>query len=136
MAQEHVPVALVNAHAFVNQDHVSAAVVHLHSTYSVAVSALADVDTANVLPPITAYYVMRVGRLPLVAYHPPGDLNLAATVRRLAGKSCSPTTDRWSPAPPWMPPPTPSRSWRKPRSSFSYFAAQRSAYSPRSKSPP
>ena len=47
------------------------AVVHLHSTYSVAVSALADVDTANVLPPITAYYVMRVGRLPLVAYHPP-----------------------------------------------------------------
>ena len=62
------------------------AVVHLHSTYSVAVSALADVDTTNVLPPITAYYVMRVGRLPLVAYHPPGDLNLAAAVRRLAGK--------------------------------------------------
>jgi len=62
------------------------AVVHLHSTYSVAVSALAEVDTANVLPPITAYYVMRVGRLPLVAYHPPGDLNLAAAVRRLAGK--------------------------------------------------
>ena len=64
----------------------ASAVVHLHSTYSVAVSALADIDTANVLPPITAYYVMRVGRLPLVAYHPPGDLSLAAAVRRLAGK--------------------------------------------------
>ena len=29
---------------------------------------------------------MRVGRLPLVAYHPPGDLALADAVRRLAGK--------------------------------------------------
>jgi len=62
------------------------AVVHLHSTYSVAVSVLADVDAANVLPPITAYYVMRVGRLPLVPYHPPGDLGLAEAVRKLAGK--------------------------------------------------
>ncbi len=62
------------------------AVVHLHSTYSVAVSVLADVDAANVLPPITAYYVMRVGRLPLVPYHPPGDLSLAEAVRKLASK--------------------------------------------------
>jgi 3-dehydro-4-phosphotetronate decarboxylase len=62
------------------------AVVHLHSTYSVAVSALADIDAANVLPPITAYYAMRVGRLPLVEYHPPGDRQLAEAVRRLAGK--------------------------------------------------
>jgi 3-dehydro-4-phosphotetronate decarboxylase len=62
------------------------AVVHLHSTHSVAVSVLADVDAANVLPPITAYYVMRVGRLPLVPYHPPGDLGLAEAVRKLAGK--------------------------------------------------
>jgi|SRR5579883_1321493 len=62
------------------------AVVHLHSTYSVAVSALAEIDPADVLPPITAYYVMRVGRLPLVPYHPPGDLGLAEAVRRLAGK--------------------------------------------------
>ena len=49
------------------------AVVHLHSTYSVAVSCLADVDPADVLPPLTAYYVMRVGRLPLLPYHAPGD---------------------------------------------------------------
>jgi len=64
----------------------AAAVVHLHSTYSVAVSVLAEVDAANVLPPITAYYAMRVGRLPLVPYHPPGDLGLAEAVRKLAGK--------------------------------------------------
>lgn len=62
------------------------AVVHLHSTYSVAVSSLAEVNTENVLPPITAYYVMRVGHLPLVPYHPPGDLRLADAVRQLAGK--------------------------------------------------
>ena len=62
------------------------AAVHLHSTYSVAVSCLADVDAADVLPPVTAYYVMRVGALPLVPYYPPGDPDLAAAVRKLAGK--------------------------------------------------
>ena len=63
----------------------AAAVVHLHSTHSVAVSCLADVDPANVLPPITAYYVMRVGTLPLIPYFKPGDLRLADAVRTLAG---------------------------------------------------
>lgn len=62
------------------------AVVHLHSTYSVAVSCLADVDADDALPPVTAYYVMRVGSLPLVPYYPPGDLDLAEAVRKLAGK--------------------------------------------------
>ncbi|HWI28147.1 MAG TPA: 3-oxo-tetronate 4-phosphate decarboxylase [Stellaceae bacterium] len=62
------------------------AVVHLHATHSVAVSVLAEIDAENVLPPITAYYVMRVGRLPLVPYYPPGDLSLADAVRKLAGK--------------------------------------------------
>jgi ribulose-5-phosphate 4-epimerase/fuculose-1-phosphate aldolase len=62
------------------------AVVHLHSTHSVAVSCLADVDTENVLPPITAYYVMRIGTLPLIPYFPPGDLDLAKAVREMAGK--------------------------------------------------
>jgi ribulose-5-phosphate 4-epimerase/fuculose-1-phosphate aldolase len=62
------------------------AVVHLHSTHSVAVSCLEEIDPADVLPPITAYYVMRVGRLPLVPYFPPGDLTLAEAVRKLASK--------------------------------------------------
>ncbi len=64
-------------------------VVHLHSTWSVAVSCLSDVDTDNVLPPITAYYVMRVGRLPLVDYFPPGDRDLADAIERLAATSHS-----------------------------------------------
>ena len=62
------------------------AVVHLHSTHSVAVSCLAEIDPDDVLPPITAYYVMRVGRLPLVPYFRPGDLVLAEAVRGFAGK--------------------------------------------------
>ena len=62
------------------------AVVHLHSTHSVAVSCLADVDPHDVLPAITAYYVMRVGRLPLVPYFPPGDTRLAEAVRPLVGQ--------------------------------------------------
>lgn len=60
------------------------AVVHLHSTHSVAVSCLADIDHANVLPPITAYYVMKIGTLPLVPYFAPGDLDLARAVREMA----------------------------------------------------
>jgi ribulose-5-phosphate 4-epimerase/fuculose-1-phosphate aldolase len=62
------------------------AVVHLHSTHSVAVSCLADVNPQDVLPPITAYFVMRIGTLPLVPYYPPGDLNLAKAVREMASK--------------------------------------------------
>ena len=62
------------------------AVVHLHSTYSVAVSVLEDVDATEVLPPVTAYYVMRIGSLPLVPYYAPGDMALAEAVRGVAAK--------------------------------------------------
>ncbi len=62
------------------------AVVHLHSLHSVAVSVLADVNSGDVLPPLTAYYVMRVGRLPLVPYFAPGDAKLAEAVRGYAGR--------------------------------------------------
>ena len=60
------------------------AVVHLHSTHSVAVSCLSDINKKNVLPPITAYYVMEIGTLPLIPYFPPGDLDLAKAVREMA----------------------------------------------------
>jgi len=62
------------------------AVVHLHSTHSVAVSVLAGVDPANVLPPLTAYYAMRVGTLPLLPYFAPGDAALAEAVGRSASR--------------------------------------------------
>lgn len=65
------------------------AIVHLHSTYSVAVSCLADIDERDVLPPITAYYVMRVGKLPLIPYFAPGDEKLAEAVARTAEQARS-----------------------------------------------
>ena len=60
------------------------AIVHLHSTHSVAISCFEGLDEDDVLPPLTAYYVMRVGKLPLVPYFPPGDARLAAAVRQVA----------------------------------------------------
>jgi len=62
------------------------AVAHLHTTHSVAVSVIDGIDPTNPIPPITAYYVMRVGRLILLPYHPPGDLALAGAVREVAAK--------------------------------------------------
>lgn len=50
------------------------AVVHLHSTMATAVACLPDVDPANPVPPLTPYFVMRVGRsMPVVPYYRPGD---------------------------------------------------------------
>lgn len=62
------------------------AVVHLHSTHSVAVSVLADIDRENPIPPITAYYVMKIGHLKLLPYYAPGDMSLANAVREVADK--------------------------------------------------
>jgi 3-dehydro-4-phosphotetronate decarboxylase len=67
-----------------DQRPATGAVVHLHSTHSVAVSCLAGLDHRNVLPPITAYYVMKIGTLPLIPYFAPGDINLAEAVREMA----------------------------------------------------
>jgi ribulose-5-phosphate 4-epimerase/fuculose-1-phosphate aldolase len=60
------------------------AIVHLHSTHCVAVSCLCHPDPEDVLPPITAYFVMRIGKLPLVEYFAPGDRALAEAVREKA----------------------------------------------------
>ncbi|MGI5499855.1 class II aldolase/adducin family protein [Lentzea sp. CA-135723] len=60
------------------------AVVHLHSTYAVAVSCLADVDPSDVLPPLTAYYRMRVGKLPLLPFRAPGDASLGPIAEQAA----------------------------------------------------
>ena len=61
------------------------AVVHLHCTHAVAVSCCAGLDPANAIPPLTPYYVMKVGRLPLLPYFPPGDEELAHAVAAVAG---------------------------------------------------
>ncbi len=65
------------------------AIVHLHSTHAVAVSMLPDLDPTNVLPPLTAYYLMRVGSSALLPYYRPGDPEVAAAIRGLAGRYAS-----------------------------------------------
>ncbi|MSO90619.1 MAG: aldolase [Acetobacteraceae bacterium] len=60
--------------AFYQAREEAGAVVHLHSTMAVAVSCLPDVDVENPIPPLTPYFVMRVGRrMPIVPYYRPGD---------------------------------------------------------------
>jgi ribulose-5-phosphate 4-epimerase/fuculose-1-phosphate aldolase len=62
----------------------AAAIVHLHSTYSVALSCLADLDERNPLPFITPYYLMRVAPLAVLPYLRPGSNELAAAVGKAA----------------------------------------------------
>lgn len=62
------------------------AVVHLHSTHSVAVSLLEGIDPDNVFRPLTAYSVMRLGKVKLLPYFRPGDPAMGEAVRGLAGR--------------------------------------------------
>ena len=60
------------------------AVVHLHSTYVTALSCIAGLDHENALRPFTPYYVMKVGRLPVVPYYKPGAAELGAEAAKIA----------------------------------------------------
>lgn len=62
------------------------AVVHLHSTHSVALSMLPDTDPDNMLPPLTPYSIMRLGKVKLLPVFLPGDPAMGDAVRGLAGK--------------------------------------------------
>jgi len=60
------------------------AVIHTHSTHSAAVSCLAELDPEDAIPPLTAYFAMRIGRLPLLPYHAPGDNSLGRLAENTA----------------------------------------------------
>lgn len=72
--------------AFYETRSTAGAVVHLHSTHSVALSMLPETDPENVLPPLTAYSIMRLGKVKLLPYYRPGDPAMGDAVRGLAGK--------------------------------------------------
>lgn len=65
------------------------AVVHLHSTHSVALSMLPEIDPRAALPPMTAYYLMKCGATALVPYFRPGDPAVADAIKGLAGQYSS-----------------------------------------------
>ncbi len=72
--------------AFYETRHGTGAVVHLHSCHSVALSLLPEIDPDNVLPPLTAYGIMQLGKVQLLPFFVPGDPAMGEAVRGLAGK--------------------------------------------------
>jgi ribulose-5-phosphate 4-epimerase/fuculose-1-phosphate aldolase len=60
-------------------------VIHTHSTHLVALTLAGVWSEADVLPPITPYYVMKVGHIPLIRYRRPGDPQVAEQIAALAG---------------------------------------------------
>jgi ribulose-5-phosphate 4-epimerase/fuculose-1-phosphate aldolase len=75
--------------AMYDERHQARAIVHLHSTFSAAVSCIDGLNCDDCLPPLTAYFVMKIGRLPLIPYYRPGDPQLGAAIRRHACKHCA-----------------------------------------------
>jgi len=83
------PTKEMNLHeAFYDTRSSANAVVHLHSSHSVAYSLLPDQDPECFLPPLTltAYSIMRLGKVKLLPYYRPGDPAMGDAVRGLAGK--------------------------------------------------
>jgi ribulose-5-phosphate 4-epimerase/fuculose-1-phosphate aldolase len=62
-------------------------VIHTHSTHLVALTLAGVWSEADILPPITPYYVMKVGHVPLIPYHRPGDPQVADLVAQAIGAS-------------------------------------------------
>ncbi len=60
------------------------AIVHLHSTYLTALSCLKDLDTYNAIRPFTPYFVMRIGKLPVIPYFRPGCRHIGEALSKLA----------------------------------------------------
>jgi 3-dehydro-4-phosphotetronate decarboxylase len=84
------PTKEVPLHTALYQTRGSArAVVHLHSTHSVALSMLPEIDPRAALPPMTPYYLMKCGHTALLPYYRPGDPAVADAIKGLAGKYSS-----------------------------------------------
>lgn len=72
--------------AFYETRKSAGAVVHLHSCYSVAWSMMPEVDPENVLPPLTPYSIMKLGKVKLLPFFMPGDSAMGDALRGLGGK--------------------------------------------------
>jgi 3-dehydro-4-phosphotetronate decarboxylase len=55
-------------------------VIHSHSTHLVALTLAGVWSADDIVPPITPYFVMKVGHVPLIPYHRPGDPGAAEMV--------------------------------------------------------
>ncbi|WP_372525567.1 aldolase [Piscinibacter sp.] len=66
--------------AIYDADALAHCVIHTHSTHLVALTLAGVWSPTDIVPPITPYYVMKVGHVPLIAYHRPGDPALGARI--------------------------------------------------------
>jgi ribulose-5-phosphate 4-epimerase/fuculose-1-phosphate aldolase len=57
-------------------------VIHTHSTHLVALTLAGPWSEADILPPLTPYQVLKVGHVPLIPYHRPGDPAVGDLVAR------------------------------------------------------
>ncbi|THG30120.1 class II aldolase/adducin family protein [Naasia lichenicola] len=69
--------------AFYRKNPTHTAVVHVHSPQAVAVSCLEPWSAQSAIPPLTPYFVMRVGQTPLIPFRVPGSPELAELVAAL-----------------------------------------------------
>jgi ribulose-5-phosphate 4-epimerase/fuculose-1-phosphate aldolase len=67
-------------------DRDTACIIHTHSTYCVALSLSPAMTGTELLPPITPYFVMKVGHVPLITYHRPGSPDAARQVADVIGR--------------------------------------------------
>ncbi len=72
--------------AFYETRKSAGAVVHLHSCHSVAWSMMPGIDPDNVLPPLTPYAIMKLGKVQLLPFFMPGDAAMGEALRSLGGK--------------------------------------------------
>ena len=72
--------------AFYDTRATAGAIVHLHSTHSVALSMMPDADDDDFLPHLTPYPIMKLGQVKLLPYFMPGDEAIGNAIRGLAGK--------------------------------------------------
>ncbi len=71
--------------AFLEARPEAGAVVHLHSTHATAIACLAAPGEPAPIPPLTPYFVMRIGRvLPVVPYYRPGDAAMEPAIAAAA----------------------------------------------------
>ena len=61
------------------------AIVHLHSPQAVAMSCSIPWSEVNAVPPLTPYFIMRVGQTPLLPYRHPGDAALGDDILSAPG---------------------------------------------------
>lgn len=80
------PTKELTLHRAMYASRAAGAVIHLHSVHSVAASMLPGLDVRDVFPPLTAYYLMRVGKTALLPYFQPGDPAIADAIRGLEGQ--------------------------------------------------